>query len=650
MLAPPTSQERTVNLPASLPPRLSLPARSLVVAAATFLVLAGARAAHAAELASRELGQAPQRHESQDISYWSYDLAPKAAKTREQVVALYKSVYVPGNAVALNWTGAVASCDPGLTNLEHQQAVIDRINYYRALVDLPPVTLMMPGAGETAQVQATALMMSAHNALSHAPPQSWTCYSAAGASGAMSANIALGIAGVGAIDLYMTDSDASNRAVGHRRWILFPPRAAMTTGDVSGGNQPPRPANALYVLGPQTTRPATPNGIAWPPAGFVPYQNLPAMSNRWSLSFPGADFAGATVSMSGPNGPIPVTLEPLANGFGDNTIVWLPAGVAYSKPAADTTYTIAVSGLTGAGVPASISYSVTVIDPDAAPPPSTSPDLAQHGLTGSWYEPAASGQGVELELFATGAGTAFMQGAWFTFDAGTVGGAERQRWYTFSGNAQSGQSSIPVTIYRNTGGNFVAPPATSAVVVGNGALAFSSCTAGTFTYTFTDGSGRSGTLDLARLTANVTCAAPAPGMATHADFGFSGNWYNPATSGQGFVIEVNPITPFFFLTWYTYAPNGQNAGAAGQRWYTGQVPYTPGARTIALTLYETKGGLFDQPTTPAPTTVSVGTATVTFTSCTAATITYNFTGGSSAGASSTIALSRVGPTPQGCGP
>ena len=48
-----------------------------------------------------------------------------------------------------------------------------------------------------------------------------------------------------------------------------------------------------------------------------------------------------------------------------------------------------------------------------------------------------------------------------------------------------------------------------------------------------------------------------------------------------------------------------------------------------MTLYETTGGLFDAPT-PVPATVAVGTATLTFLSCTAATLDYTFTGGSSA--------------------
>jgi hypothetical protein len=304
------------------------------------------------------LGEAPIRFESQERAGWRTAL--KAGKTRDEVVALYNNTYLPGNSVALTWTGAIATCTAGTTNVAHQQATIDRVNYYRALVDLPPVTLLT-GTPVT-NSQASALMMSANGALSHTPPTSWLCYTAEGAAGAGSSNIALGIRGVGAIDGYMSDPGAGNTAVGHRRWILYPPRSGMATGDIPSvtGNWP---ANTLYVFGPTTTRPATPNGIAWPAAGFVPYQNLPSGSNRWSLSYPSANFSGATVTMTGPGGNIPVTLEPIANGYGDNTIVFKPAGFSYAKPAVDTTYTINVSGITGSGIPSSIQYTVTVIDP-----------------------------------------------------------------------------------------------------------------------------------------------------------------------------------------------------------------------------------------------------------------------------------------------
>jgi hypothetical protein len=146
----------------------------------------------------------------------------------------------------------------------------------------------------------------------------------------------------------------------------------MGTGDITSGTR----SNALKVFGASGTRPATPHGVAWPPRGYVPYPMLPRSSNRWSFSYPGAGFAAAQVTMSVAGQGIPVTLEPQATGYGDNTLVWRPrlaangvAGVSYAAPATDTTYTVTVSNVSGSGVPTSFAYTVTVIDPDAAAPP-----------------------------------------------------------------------------------------------------------------------------------------------------------------------------------------------------------------------------------------------------------------------------------------
>ena len=278
------------------------------------------------------------------------------------------------------------------------------------------------------------------------------------------------------------------------------------------------------------------------------------------------------------------------------------------------------------------------------------PDLNQHGLTGSWYEPATSGQGVELEVYpdhtALGTGLAFL--SWFTYDS-VVGGADRQRWYVADGPMVTGQPSATLTIYRNTGGNFNAPPVTDSVVVGTATLGFDSCTSGMLSYRFTDGTGRIGSIPLNRLTQSMTCSITGA-RPTNADFAFSGNWYDPATSGQGVTVEVNTGSQVLFLAWYTYAPNGAGAGPAGQRWYTAEqtVPLLPATRTIPLRFFETTGGAFDAPTSPAPKTVVVGSGTLAFESCTSATLSYSFTAGSSSGASGAIALRRVGPAPAGC--
>jgi hypothetical protein len=264
--------------------------------------------------------------------------------------------------------------------------------------------------------------------------------------------------------------------------------------------------------------------------------------------------------------------------------------------------------------------------------------LNQNGLTGSWYDPLTSGQGFEVEVYpdllSPGTGLAFV--AWFTYDS-VVGGAERQRWYTLSGPVVSEQPNASLTIYQNTGGNFNAPPITESVPVGTATLSFDSCVSGQLSYTFTDGSGRSGTIPLQRLTPNVTCS-PLGEAHENVLFILSGNWYDPVTTGQGITVELNPISNVLFFAWQTYAPNGANAGPAGQRWYTGQGAFV-NFPSIAVQLYESTGGMFNT-LPPVPSTVAVGSATLAFQSCYDATLSYSFTGGSNSGASGTIKLSK----------
>ena len=190
------------------------------------------------------------------------------------------------------------------------------------------------------------------------------------------------------------------------------------------------------------------------------------------------------------------------------------------------------------------------------------------------------------------------------------------------------------------------PPVTAGAAVGTATLAFDSCTTGSLSYAFTDGSGRMGSIPLSRLTQNVTCDAGGA-RPTNADFALSGNWFDPATSGQGITIEANPVSGVLFLAWYTYAKNGAGAGVAGQRWYTALGSFTPGARSVGVQLYETTGGAFDA-SAPSPASAAVGTGTLAFQNCAALTFTYAFTGGSLSGTSGSMSLARVGPVPAGC--
>ncbi len=263
----------------------------------------------------------------------------------------------------IDWTGNRATCNAGDTALSFRNAVLLRLNYFRAMAGVPAnVTFSDTYSSKD---QQAALMMSVNNALNHYPPDSWLCYTAAGYEAAGNSNIALGADGRGVIDLYIQDPGTGNGFVGHRRWILYPPTQTMGTGDLpaTGGQA----ANALWMFDSSTwgPRPATREEyVAWPPPGYVPYQ---VVYPRWSFSYPGANFSAATVSITRMGASVPVTLEPLADGYGDNTIVWIFQGMSswdhWPKPTADATYTVMVQNVQISGTPRSFTYNVTVFDP-----------------------------------------------------------------------------------------------------------------------------------------------------------------------------------------------------------------------------------------------------------------------------------------------
>lgn len=285
---------------------------------------------------------------------------------RAAVVDLYNEYFELLDELPSHWDGDPATCTPGTTDNAFRDAVVDRINVYRALAGLPGL-LTQHGLDETGMSQEAALMMAANGDISHTPPDGWSCYSEGGAAGALNSNLIVGVSGTAAVDAFMDDAGSDNYFVGHRRWLLYPPQQFIGVGDVGGDTQ----ASALWVLSGFGERPATPNGVAWPPAGFVPYQMLPDGSNRWSISYPGADFSEALVTVTREDGTsLPVSIEPINNGgFGDATLVFRPQGFDYGPPARDTRYDVSITGVAGNGVPAQFQYSVTVIDPAAEPAP-----------------------------------------------------------------------------------------------------------------------------------------------------------------------------------------------------------------------------------------------------------------------------------------
>ena len=263
-------------------------------------------------------------------------------------------------------TADVSSCAPGATGAAFKEAVLRRINWFRAMAGIPAAVTF--NSANHVKCQDAAMMMSRNNALSHTPPPGWLCYTVDGADAADSSNLALGSAGADSIVGYMKDSQANNTAVGHRRWLMYPQTQVMGTGDVPAASGFSA-ANATWVFDANYGGPRPPTRtayVAWPPAGFVPYQ---VVYPRWSFALPGANLSGATVTMRSNGVLVSVAYEPYAAGFGENTRVWVPMGLNANSDAttfpfgvSDTVYTVAISNITGAAQ-SFYTYAVTIIDP-----------------------------------------------------------------------------------------------------------------------------------------------------------------------------------------------------------------------------------------------------------------------------------------------
>jgi subtilisin family serine protease len=117
--------------------------------------------------------------------------------------------------------------------------------------------------------------------------------------------------------------------------------------------------------------------------------------------------------------------------------------------------------------------------------------------------------------------------------------------------------------------------------------------------------------------------------------GLSGTWFNPATDGQGFLIDIDAVARLIFVAWFTYEPAGGT-----QRWFTLQANYS--GNPVTLPVLRTVGGRFDQ--AGGTQTTTAGSADLRFDSCTRAVLTYRFTDGTSG----TIPLQRLLPVPANC--
>jgi len=274
---------------------------------------------------------------------------------RWAVVDLFFDYYLTSEGFAHGWTGDVAGCVAGVVNADYHAATLRRINYFRAMAGLPGDVVL--DAAKNAMCQEAALMMSANGALSHNPPNNWTCYTANGDQAAGVSNLAAGFSSAWrAIDGYM--SDANQPEVGHRRWILYPRLVTSGLGATFGGSWN---GYAMWVIGDWGTRPATPEWVSWPPPGYVPYQ---VVYELWSFTLGGADFSSASVSVTRDGVPVESSPFVMTPGYGDPGLSWSVDEFPMGPPPIDRVYSVTVNDVLVGGSLRDFTYDVRVFSPE----------------------------------------------------------------------------------------------------------------------------------------------------------------------------------------------------------------------------------------------------------------------------------------------
>ena len=318
--------------------------------------------------------------------------------SRNDVISFWHCVYMQseGYENRINWTGSISGGNPGTTSAAFQNDVLRRTNFYRAMAGLD-ASLTLGNSSDTATgsggppapsgtskyeaAQAAALMLSRNTAefLSgggvangshdpHNPPSSWHLDNATARNGVFYSNLSVGLYGPGAVDAFISEDDqgaggAENNDVGHRRHIFSSRIQQIATGNVPATGSNYFAASAMYVSGNQLPPTSSPRFVPWPNAGFIPEAIVP---QRWSMSYPEADFSSATVSMTDINNdPVNVTVVSRTAAFADNTLVWKPNPSAMdSAEFDDQVYSVTVSNIMINGSPVSHTYTVTVINPN----------------------------------------------------------------------------------------------------------------------------------------------------------------------------------------------------------------------------------------------------------------------------------------------
>lgn len=125
------------------------------------------------------------------------------------------------------------------------------------------------------------------------------------------------------------------------------------------------------------------------------------------------------------------------------------------------------------------------------------------GLSGGWYEPATTGQGLYLEIYPP---RNLVHLGWFSYlpanEITEPDSPASQRWYTALGEYEGATATLAV--YETTGGRFDMPQPSETIEVGEIRLVFESCNEASMAYEI-PGEGLQGEFELIRLASSALC-------------------------------------------------------------------------------------------------------------------------------------------------
>lgn len=306
------------------------------------------------------------------------------------------------------------------------------------------------------------------------------------------------------------------------------------------------------------------------PTGYLRYRDDAV---AWSLRFPG-DATNRATAGGGALARLGVFTRDMVGLGSDGD----PATVARWQNGAWAGYEDS-DGLDGGDLGGSDSTNAFTLSADDL----GDPFVVEPGTSAAWFDLDRDGEGFMLELLEGGRAVMY----WFTYD-----GEGRQDWYMAEGAVDANVIDFPEMVQVSGGvfGPGFDPGQVVRTPVGNARFIWSGCDAGEMKWVIDQDGGarRQGRMALSRLT-NVMALPcgetdPTPGVPPHEASRFSGSWYDPTHSGEGYVLQVlDDLRALVY--WFSYGPDG------ARRWFFG-TGVVEDERLVFDEMYTTTGGIF----------------------------------------------------------